>query len=213
MAGNVEANLKSLGCDVISYLRHSGTKTRLIDQRTRQHLVRIDKTNYSKESITEWFSLGESFIRGFIRGFDAIVVSDYNKGFLTSETLRDIDKAAAFLNIPMFVDTKKTDLSIFKHAVVKINESERNAVTGLCANIIVTMGDKGVIWQDKKFNVPAITAFDVCGAGDTFLASLTYQYLITKSIDKAIEFAIKAAALTVQHVGVYAPTLKEIQCV
>jgi sugar/nucleoside kinase (ribokinase family) len=51
----------------------------------------------------------------------------------------------------------------------------------------------------------------VCGAGDTFLAALVYQYLNSgKSIESAIEFAIKAAAVTVQHMGVYAPTLEEI---
>jgi hypothetical protein len=29
-------------------------------------------------------------------------------------------------------------------------------------------------------------------------------------MDQAIEFAIKASSITVQHIGVYAPTLEEI---
>jgi sugar/nucleoside kinase (ribokinase family) len=53
---------------------------------------------------------------------------------------------------------------------------------------------------------------DVCGAGDTFLAALAYEYLNTDgNMEAAVEFAIRASAVTVQHTGVYAPTLEEIQ--
>jgi len=50
----------------------------------------------------------------------------------------------------------------------------------------------------------------VCGAGDTFLAALVYQFLTTNQIPEALLFANRAAAVTVKHMGVYAPTLKEI---
>jgi len=52
---------------------------------------------------------------------------------------------------------------------------------------------------------------DVCGAGDTFLAALVYKFLETKHMPDAIKFANQAAAVTVQHVGVYAPRLEEIK--
>jgi sugar/nucleoside kinase (ribokinase family) len=51
---------------------------------------------------------------------------------------------------------------------------------------------------------------DVTGAGDTFLAAFAYQYLNTKNLLQSTQFAIAASAVTVQHFGVYAPTLKEI---
>ena len=50
-------------------------------------------------------------------------------------------------------------------------------------------------------------------AGDTFLAALAYSYIINEDIDSAIEFAIAASAVTVQHTGVYAPEESEIKCV
>jgi sugar/nucleoside kinase (ribokinase family) len=56
-----------------------------------------------------------------------------------------------------------------------------------------------------------VDVVDVCGAGDTFLAALTYQYLVTNSIEEAIKFANKASSITVQHVGNYAPALGEIK--
>ena len=51
----------------------------------------------------------------------------------------------------------------------------------------------------------------MCGAGDTFLAAVAYSYLETGSIEEAIKFAMRASAVTVQHVGVYAPRLEEIK--
>jgi sugar/nucleoside kinase (ribokinase family) len=62
------------------------------------------------------------------------------------------------------------------------------------------------------FPAPEIEVSDVTGAGDTFLSALCYQYLCNQgNMQLAIEFAIRASSVTVQHVGVYAPTLEEIQ--
>jgi sugar/nucleoside kinase (ribokinase family) len=72
------------------------------------------------------------------------------------------------------------------------------------------MGEHGVMWDGRKYDAPKVEIADVCGAGDTFLASFAYKYLKTSNIDKSIAFATKAASVTVQHIGVYAPTLEEI---
>ena len=76
--------------------------------------------------------------------------------------------------------------------------------------MIVTHGGSHVQYGVNRFDVPTVPVFDVCGAGDTFLAALTYEYLNTEDMQSAIEFAIKASAITVQRFGVYAPTLKDI---
>ncbi len=66
------------------------------------------------------------------------------------------------------------------------------------------------VHTETLFSTRAVEVMDVCGCGDTFLASLAYQYLQTKSIEDAILFANKAASISVQHRGNYAPNLKEI---
>ena len=43
MAGNVLMNLKALGCDVNFLCGHASKKTRLIDSRSKQQIVRIDE--------------------------------------------------------------------------------------------------------------------------------------------------------------------------
>jgi sugar/nucleoside kinase (ribokinase family) len=75
----------------------------------------------------------------------------------------------------------------------------------------VTLGDQGAKCNGIHFTSKRVEVADVCGAGDTFLAALTYKYLVERSIAQAINFAIRASAITVQHIGNYAPTAKEIE--
>jgi sugar/nucleoside kinase (ribokinase family) len=114
------------------------------------------------------------------------------------------------LGKPVFIDTKKTDLKRFEGAFVKINSLEFANAKTTPTNLIVTIGEHGALCNQRTYDAPKVEIADVCGAGDTFLASFAYKYLITSDIDSSIAFAIKAASVTVQHIGVYAPTLEEI---
>ena len=200
MAGNVYSNLIALGCNV-NYL-HSKTsvKTRLIDQRSKQQIVRIDNDQISPPL---------NFETEIPSVYDAIVISDYNKGTVSYELIEEL----IALSIPIFIDTKKTDLERFQGAWVKINELEYSKITSECTGLIVTRGAQGasIIHHDIECSAPKVEVSDVCGAGDTFLAALTYKFLDTNDIKEAIKFAIAASAITVQHIGVYAPTLEEIK--
>jgi D-beta-D-heptose 7-phosphate kinase/D-beta-D-heptose 1-phosphate adenosyltransferase len=205
MVGNVRLNLKNLGCDVDLYLGETSKKTRLIDKRSKQQIVRIDEDVMSEPlKFSEITSLE----------YDAIVISDYNKGFVSYELIEELPKYFKGL---MFIDTKKTDIARMYGYYVKINEHEYNQRWSINDKMIVTLGSKGAMWKigrDPKyetfFTADPVEVVDVTGAGDTFLATLTYQLLKTKNIDDAIRFAIKASTITVQHFGVYAPRLEEI---
>lgn len=207
MSGNVLANLEALGCK-ITYMpgSESSTKTRLIDIRSKQQIVRIDNDVPSKPfNIDDMDLLGQS----------AVVVSDYNKGSITYEFVQELRKR---FNGPIFIDTKKTDLAKFEGCWVKINESEYKASKTVNSTLIVTLGGRGAMYRygrdmvDKVLATSRVEVADVCGAGDTFLAALTYEFLATGKIESAIEFANRAASVTVQHVGNYAPALEEIEC-
>jgi sugar/nucleoside kinase (ribokinase family) len=112
---------------------------------------------------------------------------------------------------PIFVDTKKTDLARFEGCYVKINQLEYEAAKTYPTELIVTLGRNGVRYKEHKISTPQVEAFDVCGAGDTFLSALAYNYVLSSDILSAIEFATRAASVTIQHVGVYSPTLLEIE--
>ena len=207
MATNVHVNLMKLNCQMV-YLSHQEQiiKTRYIDERSGQHLLRVD----SEPEIKPW--PGELPVD--LDKIDAIVISDYNKGFLTYDA---IEKLRINFQGPIFLDTKKQDLGRFNGIFVKINETEYKARKTSNDTLIVTLGNKGAMLKtsnpDKEtlFATNPADVVDVCGCGDTFLAALTYQFLMTKSIEDAIIFANKAARITVQHTGNYAPSLKEIE--
>ena len=200
MAANVLDNLKKLGCETIFvHGNKTSVKTRIIDSKSKQHLLRIDQDQRSRPVKIEWETLGE---------FDAVVVSDYNKGSVEYETIEQI---RANFTGPIFVDTKKTELARFEGCFVKINRLEWEAAKTFPTELIVTLGKDGVRYKEHEISTPPVEAFDVCGAGDTFLAALAVEYVQNKDILKSIDFAIKAASVTIQHVGVYSPTLAEIE--
>ena len=197
MAGNVYINLKSLGCEVQYLHGETSIKTRLIDVKSRQHIVRIDRDIISKPMDTV------SFVPF---SYDAIVISDYNKGTISYQLVKDLIST----RIPVFIDTKKTDLQRFEGAWVKINELEYSKVQSRCTQLIVTRGERGVDYNQSHIPGLKVEVVDVTGAGDTFLAALCYKFLESNNIESAIKFANKAASITVQHFGCYAPTLREI---
>ena len=198
MAGNVYNNLVALGCNVYAVYGETSTKTRLIDTRSKQQIVRIDNDVHS-DSADITYKLDN---------YDAIVISDYNKGTVSYELIESLRKD---YRGPIFVDTKKTDLARLEGCIVKINSLEFSQIKTKCSNMIVTLGPDGAECNGQRFSAPRVEVSDVCGAGDTFLSALAYCYVNTASIEQAIRFAITASAVTVQHLGVYAPTLQELE--
>jgi bifunctional ADP-heptose synthase (sugar kinase/adenylyltransferase) len=175
-------------------------KTRLIDSRSKQQIVRID-ADIKNEPL--------AFETEIPKIYHAIVISDYNKGLITYELIEELRKEFPG---PIFIDTKKQDLKRFEGCIVKINEVEYKARHSDCTDMIVTLGKEGALYKHKMYPAPEIDVTDVCGAGDTFLAALAYEYLYTDgNMESAIQFAIRASAVTVQHTGVYAPRLEEIR--
>lgn len=199
MAGNVYANLITLGCSVTFMHGDVSIKERLIDERSNQHIARIDRDTKSPPLLVN---------RELLSGYDAIVISDYNKGTVTY----DLIEQALAVNKYVFVDTKKIDLDRMQGAWVKINELEYSKIKSECSGLIVTRGSRGAeaIHHNYISKAPAVEVVDVTGAGDTFLAALAYKYLETKDIARAMDFANLAASVTVQHLGCYAPRIKEI---
>ena len=203
MAANVNLNLINLNVEADFVTNDSPViKTRFIDERSGQHLLRVD----DEPLVPRWN--GEC--PQPIDSYDAIIVSDYNKGFLDYDQIYYLIKNSA---CPVFIDTKKQDLNMFNmpDVFVKVNELEFKNSTSKHDNLIVTLGSKGAMYNDQIYPTKKVEVMDVCGCGDTFMSALVTQYLFTKDIAKAIIFANIAAGITVQHRGNYAPTYDEIK--
>jgi D-beta-D-heptose 7-phosphate kinase/D-beta-D-heptose 1-phosphate adenosyltransferase len=207
MAANVKANLESFGCNVTFMTDDNlSIKRRYIDERSKQHIVRVDSDILSQEfdqSIIQDFSI-----------YDAVVISDYNKGFVSYETIEQLRKK---FSGPVFVDSKKQDIARFDGCFVKINETEYKQRYSICSTMIVTLGSNGAMYKqhydEQHFPGKLVEVVDVCGAGDTFLAALTYKYLKSDSIETAIQFANDCAAISVQNQGVYCLTSEDLSSI
>ena len=200
MVWNVRENLMSFGVEVYTSTHPEEIiKTRFIDEKSNQQILRSDEepkiTPISFEFPDEWKST-----------YDALVISDYDKGFITQEKLFELSN---WFQGPVFIDTKKT--CIPGNAFIKVNESEFKKITHFIPdNMIITKGGEGTEYQGKLYPAEKVNVFDVVGAGDTFLAALTYGYLKYNRIEEAIPLANKAAAVAVSHRGTYVLTEEDV---
>jgi bifunctional ADP-heptose synthase (sugar kinase/adenylyltransferase) len=139
---------------------------------------------------------------------DLVIVSDYNKGFLTEKTLVKIGKLSKL----SIIDTKKTiskDL-IDSFTFIKLNEHEyqrnKNISDKNKDKFIITLGMNGAKHDDIVFLSPSPKqTIDVSGAGDTFTAFFSLKYFETKNISESIKFANQMASIVVSKRGVATP--------
>ena len=198
MAWNVRENLMSFGMEGgILTNEETITKTRYIDEKYTQQMLRVDDEPSIKPMDYE---LPEE-------DFDALVISDYDKGFLT---VRRICELVSEFDGPVFLDSKKTVLPS-QGCFIKINETEKKLLTGDYNNLIVTKGAGGADYDGVNYPAEKRKVYDVVGAGDTFLSALVYFHLFYGRIEEAIPYANKAASIAVQNFGTYVLTEEDVQ--
>ena len=212
MAANVNENLKSLGINV-NFLtnREKITKTRYVDERSNQQIMRLDT-----ESEVKPLREAELRMAAMHLEYDAVVISDYNKGYV-DDNLIDII-APKNPGIKIFVDTKKKKLPTqYPNVIYKINKKEFELLdpdhipNG--KNMIVTHGANGALWDHQTFPVPITRVFDVTGAGDTFLAALVFYYIQLPDLKESINFANRCASIAVQNPGTYTLTMGDVDAI
>ena len=200
MAGNVVANLKALGMNVDFITNKTEIrKVRYVCSKYNQLILRVDENDTCERISNPDIDISK---------YDAVVFSDYCKGFLTEDDIEYI--SGFFLDTPTFLDTKKI-LGEWAHYVdfIKINYHEYERNIGVLNNdailrdkTIVTRGKFGCDHQNKNYPTVDVPVKDVSGAGDTFLSGLVTEYARSKDIDKAIQFAQECTTIVIQKSGV-----------
>ena len=202
MAGNVVVNLRKLGVEKVELITNYEqiTKTRYVENSANHLIMRVD----SNDSVPNSFDIDKVDFDSY----DAVIVADYDKGFLTYDDIYEIGKRSNF----SFIDTKKVvEYDYFEpYTFVKMNEVEWNICVSHGAKyeewvnkLIITMGNRGCMYRDVIYPVDnSVEIRDLSGAGDTWMASFVVKYLQSTQVLDGIEFANKNATKVVQKRGV-----------
>jgi D-beta-D-heptose 7-phosphate kinase/D-beta-D-heptose 1-phosphate adenosyltransferase len=167
------------------------------------------------------------------KNIDAIIISDYNKGLLTSNLCIQIINYANKNQIYTFVDPKIKDFEKYKNCFCfKPNFNECKIMTNLneieeidnmfkiikqkinCKNIVITCGENGIYINNETNHIShkeKIDVIDVTGAGDVVLTTLTYVFLKTKDLLVASNIANYIAGKSVQSIGNYNINIVDIE--
>ena len=208
MASNVKRNLEAFGCFVnLITNKEEIQKVRVVDKESNYQLLRIDHD--VKVSQIRSAEVRSAFLHF---NYDVIVVSDYNKGFLTTDDLKIISENFAG---PVFIDTKKKDLFTQSNTYFKINELEYSRLETIPddSQLIVTLGSQGARHDGMVYPSQSVNVYDVVGAGDAFLSGLVYGFLVYNDMGSAIALANKVASIVVQHPGTYSLTSDDIRSI
>jgi D-beta-D-heptose 7-phosphate kinase/D-beta-D-heptose 1-phosphate adenosyltransferase len=200
MALNVFNNLQTFfGNNIDMYSNHNNMmKVRYVDEKTNQLLLRVDH-NDSCDRISE-----ASIENIKQEKYDAIIVSDYCKGFMTDKDIIDLGLSSSI----SFLDSKRTLTKEIVGAfnLIKLNEYEykvnKELVDRYMKKFVVTLGSKGVMFLGKIYSPPKVLqTYDVSGAGDTFLAALVSKLINGEDIITAINFAQSCCNKVIQERG------------
>ena len=197
MAKNVHRNILTRieSCDILTNTDWINvTKTRYVHNASNHMFFRVDSPN----------NIGKINLNEVDYDYKLIVISDYDKGFLSESDIQTICEN----HDNVFIDSKKIlgDWAS-KAKFIKINDyeykrSEKFISDELKSKIIHTMGGDGCKYQNKLYKVNKVDVKDTSGAGDSFLAGLVIEYLKSNDIEKSINFANKCASEVVKHRGV-----------
>jgi len=226
-----EKRIRSEG--VFKSLRPTTVKTRVIAH--SQQVVRFDREDRNIIDGKIFRSLLK-YITSEIPKHDAVILSDYKKGVISSNLLKEVVRIARTENIFVSVDPKVGHFHLYKNvSLITPNLLEASLASGIeirdeksllnagrtllrkipCEAVLITRGEYGMSLFTKKKVVHIPTAaknvYDVTGAGDTVIATFTLAHAAGAGMEASAVIANHAAGIVVGEVGTAVVTLDELQ--
>jgi rfaE bifunctional protein kinase chain/domain len=205
--------------------RPTTIKTRVIAH--SQQVVRFDretKTGIEQDTHRRIFD----YVRDRVRnGLDAVILSDYCKGVVTKDLVRDIVKLARKNGVIVSVDPKVNHFGMYRGVTI-LTPNTKEASIGAkldiedeasllkagrlllkrltCDAVLITRGEHGMSLFERGGRVTHIPTvaqevFDVTGAGDTVISALTLAMSAGAGIVDAARISNYAAGIVVGVVG------------
>jgi D-beta-D-heptose 7-phosphate kinase / D-beta-D-heptose 1-phosphate adenosyltransferase len=231
----LRAMLGTIGVDsarlIVQKGRKTSKKSRVIA--SNQQILRYDQE--SKDSISAMSA--EAIIASVtqvIDECDTVILSDYGKGVISEIVVQGVIRIAKEAGKKVLVDPKGKDYRKYRGAyLLTPNKKEASEATGIVIKdddslrqsllilketcdlecSMITLSEDGIAIYDesmRRFPTVAKEVYDVTGAGDTVIASLSFALSAGLSIDEAVPFANHAAAVVVGKIGSATVTLDEV---
>ncbi|MDA8272458.1 MAG: D-glycero-beta-D-manno-heptose-7-phosphate kinase [Deltaproteobacteria bacterium] len=208
-------------------------KTRVIAH--NQQIVRFDKENNGKFSGGVYKAL-ISGIKKIADDIDAVIISDYGKGLIEkkffSTVVNFLREKGKFISL----DPKVENFKFYKNiSILTPNINEAFGGSGIKIKdektlikaskmifkkvksdyLLITRGESGMslFYPDNKFEhlkARAKDVYDVTGAGDTVISTLTVAKSVGAGIFEACYIANAAASIAVSQLGTYAVGVEEL---
>jgi D-beta-D-heptose 7-phosphate kinase / D-beta-D-heptose 1-phosphate adenosyltransferase len=221
---------------IVDPARPTTRKVRFVSEHHSTHLLRADwELAEGLNAKTERDLIDLAL--GALPRAAGVVLSDYAKGTMTSRVIREVIDAARKAKIPIIVDPKAADYSIYRGAtVVKPNRKELSEATRRRADsdedviaaaselnrllgtdaVVVSLSDAGLVLvpvDRTPLHVPAyrIKLRDTSGAGDTVVAALAVLLAIKVDYELAVRAANAAAAVVVGKRGTATVSAAELR--
>jgi len=228
--------LKSQGLSTEGVIQVDGrattVKTRIIAG--HQQVCRTDRE--SSDAVTEAHleQIRASF-REALSCSTGVILSDYAKGVLPVSIVPEFIQAGREAGAFVAVDPKGRDFSIYENAsLITPNKREAEEASGVeiendtsfveagrklietsrVGYLLITRGEEGMtLFEGQEHtHIPTVAqeVFDVTGAGDTVIASLTLSVVAGASVREAAIVANHAAGVVVGKLGTATATVDEI---
>ncbi len=222
-----------IGGLIIDRTRQTSTKTRIIAH--HQQVCRADREDRTPLSPAIQLRIARKF-RATLVSVDAVIVSDYAKGVISPHLLKRILPLAKSARKIVCIDPKMKDFSAYKPAtVITPNIQETELASGIAISgtrdlsraarriltesgiehLLVTRGEEGMaLFEDNSrvTYIPTIAqeVFDVTGAGDTVISTLTLGLVAGLSILESAVLSNIAAGIVVGKLGTASVTPEEL---
>ena len=215
--------------------RNTIQKTRVMCR--NQQLCRIDR-----EDAPSAYALPADYVAktlpARIAAADAVIISDYAKGVVTSDLIRAIRRLAGPDKLIALDPKPRTSLEFYDMGLITPNRSEAlqlAQIQGVGPSdpfpaaevcrilheryatrlLVVTLGADGMLLSAdgvplRQIPTAARAVFDVSGAGDTVAAVLTAALAAGADPEKAAQLANQAAGVVVEKIGTATATPSEI---
>jgi rfaE bifunctional protein kinase chain/domain len=210
---------------IVDQARPTTIKTRVIAH--SQQVVRFDRETKEPIERNAHRRIFDYLERKVKEGLDAIVVSDYCKGMVTSDLVRDIVKLAKKHKVIVSVDPKVSHFVMYNGVTIltpNVNEASRGSKIDIddersllkagglllkrlkCGAVLITRGEHGMSLFEhggRVTHIPTVAreVFDVTGAGDTVISTLTLGMATGASMVDAARISNYAAGIVVGVVG------------